>query len=181
MKALLTGLAAGLGLLAVCSLGSAQATVGGEVGPVLPGCVPPKLTVDDDHIAIALQGRVHKTTDHAGRPLWSIYADGRTYYLDLGPAKQALKEGQALRVKGRLQHRFQQASLPHDPPAQPFHIKVRVVVAESIEPVSDARRGGFVHLEVHGELHMHELVGYPSETLAVVRVDGQLVVLDFGR
>jgi hypothetical protein len=190
MKALLTSVVAGLGVLAFMSSGSAQSNepVQSALRKV-GGCVMPEPQVKE-YIGITLQGKIHKVDSFLlGRSMWQVTVEGRTYELDLGPNKKKhwLMNGQTVLVTGRLQHRIDSSPVAlcgqgwdGKRPRPPIFIHSWAVVVDTLKYVDDARRGE-IAVEIRGTLRMKGKVGYPAETLSVVTADGQTVVLDFGK
>jgi hypothetical protein len=182
MKAFLTAVLAGLGLFAPLATGSAQTNDSGpDASRGIGGCIikPPQ-----DNVRVDIQGPIHQVREwHPRRTVWQITANGRTYELNLGTDKTGqLKDGTTVRVTGQLVHEIRPQllhTLEFPPrPWPPLH--VWVVMADTLEPVSDKNPPAFARATVRGTLNLKAKLGYPPQDLKIVTADGQKLVLDLG-
>jgi hypothetical protein len=181
MKTLLTSVFAILGLLAVLSSGSAHETDG--TASIMPGgCVknsPPK-----ESVSVDIQGTIRQALGFlVDGSLWEITVNGRTYLVDLGNDKtRQLKDGMTVRVTGQPVSKvlFPLVRTMEYPPRFRPEIHRWIVVADTVEPISEKNPRTFAKVTVRGMLNLNGRLGYPSQSFKLVTANGQTVILDLG-
>jgi hypothetical protein len=176
----MTSVLAGLGLVALLTTGSAQATVPAPRGT--GGCIFPP---PQGYGFVDFQGPVHQVHERwlPAWKVWQITINGRTYELNLGNDKtDKLKDGMVVRVTGRLlrEVRDQWVHTMEYPPRPRPPLYAWVVMAETLEPIKQQNPPSFARITVRGKLNLSARLGYPVQNLKTVTNNGQTVVLDLG-